>query len=838
MTQSLLPFQRVKTGGDGRNSHGCLRQPQQVEDIRLVPLKTTLFRTQIQCNQSLRNEGISYAEVVRNGSPSSQIRNKDQRWATLSREQSEADLRRNRSPVANDVPIENISGGGQTQNCWSTVGNVEPHDSNTLRERIGRNLNCGVKEAEGCRTDRPTSVGTNTQHGNIGSTGSRYEVLGRQDCQHGQESPEVVQLRTPNLFPRLQRIRERHRTQHQAPQDQESTEVGQLRTPILFPRMQMMTERHRTQHQAPQDQNFSLVNPQPVGQQNMTGGGSVVDLNNVSARYQFNPAHNHIFPARPTDAQDSHILGPYASNRAQSSLSNSVPESSFVGPHDAGLNISNIPPGLHDVGLNNINRLPIYHFNQCNRSLQTGNGRQNESMESRDGLGAILTFNTHPAPAPLINGNDSSSQSSGSSTHEHRSSSGVVNENSNSRTTTTREDFLNSTEETTNRTDDDGITVGDEAATVPMDQTVENSPLGAWTQTLAGDFSEAYIGGSSCTSLSERCPNPQSPGRNVLNMRRSMGVVALLQSDIITQHNTSKDSNLPDLTWHPASPTGEVGGERVCQELAIAEHGLESLLEIEPINVSEGVGTIELASASWLESHREELARLAGLSFQGCWEDALNILSDIMGSQRSRNTPPNNGNDLILSEGREEISSVIFPNCNRKLAKEVMRGLGDMDKRTLVKGFIRQFVASIVTLQETKLEVIDNNVIQDIWGGNNLGWVATLALDTRGGGNTAVYLLYAHARICSIIRKSGKVVEDLKETGTIVLAHPAERALGLHLLQFAEIVEEACSNLLPNVLCEYLYNLSENFTTFYTNCQVVGSLEETSRLLLCEATAV
>ncbi|CAA2968976.1 arginine--tRNA ligase, chloroplastic mitochondrial-like isoform X2 [Olea europaea subsp. europaea] len=49
---------------------------------------------------------------------------------------------------------------------------------------------------------------------------------------------------------------------------------------------------------------------------------------------------------------------------------------------------------------------------------------------------------------------------------------------------------------------------------------------------------------------------------------------------------------------------------------------------------------------------------------------------------------------------------------------------------------------------------------------------------------------------------------------------------------------EACTNLLPNVLCEYLYNLSEDFTRFYTNCQVVGSAEETSRLLLCEATAV
>ncbi|KAM7515489.1 hypothetical protein LguiA_005072 [Lonicera macranthoides] len=105
-------------------------------------------------------------------------------------------------------------------------------------------------------------------------------------------------------------------------------------------------------------------------------------------------------------------------------------------------------------------------------------------------------------------------------------------------------------------------------------------------------------------------------------------------------------------------------------------------------------------------------------------------------------------------------------------------------------------------------------------------------------GNTAVYLLYAHARICSIIRKSGKDIEELKKVGKLELAHSDERALGLHLLQFSEVVEEACTNLLPSGLCEYLYGLSECFTKFYSNCQVVGSAEETSRLLLCEATAV
>ncbi|CAK8533914.1 unnamed protein product [Lathyrus sativus] len=108
-------------------------------------------------------------------------------------------------------------------------------------------------------------------------------------------------------------------------------------------------------------------------------------------------------------------------------------------------------------------------------------------------------------------------------------------------------------------------------------------------------------------------------------------------------------------------------------------------------------------------------------------------------------------------------------------------------------------------------------------------------------GNTAVYLLYAHARICSIIRKSGKdkELEELKQKENLVLDHEDERTLGLHLIQFSEVFVESCENLLPNVLCEYLYNLAEIFTKkFYSNCQVVGSPEESSRLLLCEATLV
>jgi arginyl-tRNA synthetase len=51
-------------------------------------------------------------------------------------------------------------------------------------------------------------------------------------------------------------------------------------------------------------------------------------------------------------------------------------------------------------------------------------------------------------------------------------------------------------------------------------------------------------------------------------------------------------------------------------------------------------------------------------------------------------------------------------------------------------------------------------------------------------------------------------------------------------------VEDTLEELLPNRITEYLYALSEIFNGFYTECKVVGSPQEDSRLLLCECTAV
>jgi arginyl-tRNA synthetase len=106
-------------------------------------------------------------------------------------------------------------------------------------------------------------------------------------------------------------------------------------------------------------------------------------------------------------------------------------------------------------------------------------------------------------------------------------------------------------------------------------------------------------------------------------------------------------------------------------------------------------------------------------------------------------------------------------------------------------------------------------------------------------GNTAPYLLYAYARIQSIGREGNIDFEELRNQGNISLVEETELNLAKHLLQMQVVISEVEKDLLPNRLCDYLYNLSDKFNKFYENCPVLKSAEpvKTSRLLLCDVTA-
>ncbi|XP_014675844.1 PREDICTED: LOW QUALITY PROTEIN: arginine--tRNA ligase, cytoplasmic-like [Priapulus caudatus] len=113
-------------------------------------------------------------------------------------------------------------------------------------------------------------------------------------------------------------------------------------------------------------------------------------------------------------------------------------------------------------------------------------------------------------------------------------------------------------------------------------------------------------------------------------------------------------------------------------------------------------------------------------------------------------------------------------------------------------------------------------------------------------GNTAVYLLYAHARIKSIARSAGVDVAAETARGTSVsLAHEREWRLAKTLLLFGEVVARAADDLMLHSICEYMYDIACRFSEFYERCYcierredgTVASAVNVGRVLLCEATA-
>jgi arginyl-tRNA synthetase len=106
-------------------------------------------------------------------------------------------------------------------------------------------------------------------------------------------------------------------------------------------------------------------------------------------------------------------------------------------------------------------------------------------------------------------------------------------------------------------------------------------------------------------------------------------------------------------------------------------------------------------------------------------------------------------------------------------------------------------------------------------------------------GNTAVYMLYAYVRTRGISRKGNINFEELGPDCPVVLKEDEEFVLAKHLLRLDEILSAIEEDLLPNLLCQYLFELSQKFNQFYDRCTVLDAEEpiKTSRLVLCDLTA-
>lgn len=95
-------------------------------------------------------------------------------------------------------------------------------------------------------------------------------------------------------------------------------------------------------------------------------------------------------------------------------------------------------------------------------------------------------------------------------------------------------------------------------------------------------------------------------------------------------------------------------------------------------------------------------------------------------------------------------------------------------------------------------------------------------------GNSGPYLQYAHARAMSILKKSPNGADAYKLDAT-------ERQLVRKIGEFTEVVEAAVNELSPHLVCTYLYELAQEFNSFYEANRVIGDDREGMRLSLVGA---
>lgn len=91
-----------------------------------------------------------------------------------------------------------------------------------------------------------------------------------------------------------------------------------------------------------------------------------------------------------------------------------------------------------------------------------------------------------------------------------------------------------------------------------------------------------------------------------------------------------------------------------------------------------------------------------------------------------------------------------------------------------------------------------------------------LALE-QSDKNPVFKVQYAHARVCSILRRAGADAADgdLDAADLALLADPAEQGLAKVLLRFSETVEAAAAQHAPHTICAYLEELAGTVNSWY-----------------------
>ncbi|MDY3919717.1 MAG: arginine--tRNA ligase [Candidatus Limivivens sp.] len=122
--------------------------------------------------------------------------------------------------------------------------------------------------------------------------------------------------------------------------------------------------------------------------------------------------------------------------------------------------------------------------------------------------------------------------------------------------------------------------------------------------------------------------------------------------------------------------------------------------------------------------------------------------------------------------------------------------------------------AKLVGLSAIKYGDLSNQASKD--------YVFDLDRFTSFEGNTGPYILYTIVRIKSILNKYREQGGEPEKAVITQPASPSEKALMLSLARFNAVCENAFEEYAPHKICSYIYELANNFNSFYHETRILA----------------
>jgi arginyl-tRNA synthetase len=170
------------------------------------------------------------------------------------------------------------------------------------------------------------------------------------------------------------------------------------------------------------------------------------------------------------------------------------------------------------------------------------------------------------------------------------------------------------------------------------------------------------------------------------------------------------------------------------------------------------------------------------------------------------------GNIILLEDVLDEAEERAY-----KLAKEKGLELSEKEIKELSR---------IMGIGAIKYNILSQSRTTNI----TFDWDKMLTFE----GNSVPYLMYTAARAKSVMRKSGFSTEKIANFD-LELSDSAETGLAIDFMIYPDAIRRAVEEFKPNHIANYLYNLAQNFNTFYNAMPILKADSkdiQQSRLLI------